>query len=103
MSRKIKTVDWTLIDTDQTLSEWEPVKAKGKLYLANDGATVTDLGEGVGLIEFHTKANALNDDICDIVIETCEQGGRRFGALVIGNSGKHFSAGANLAMILELA
>jgi 3-hydroxyacyl-CoA dehydrogenase len=103
MSRKIKTVEWTLIDTDQTLSEWEPIKAKSKLYLANDGATVTDLGEGVGLIEFHTKANALNDDICDMVIETCEQGGRRFGALVVGNTGKHFSAGANLGMILELA
>ena len=103
MTRKIRSIDWTLIDTDSSAEDWEPVRAKGKLFLANDGATITDLGEGVGLIEFHTKANALNDDICNLIVDACEEGTRRFGALVIGNTGKHFSAGANLGMILELA
>ena len=101
MTRKIRSVDWTLIDTEP--DDWEQIKAKGKLYRTNDGATITDLGEGIGLIEFHTKANALNDDICDLIVDACEEGGKRFGALVIGNTGKHFSAGANLAMILDWA
>jgi hypothetical protein len=29
----------------------------------NAGATLFDIGDGVGLVEFHTKMNALDDDI----------------------------------------
>jgi len=101
MKRKTITIDWDLIDPGRPDPEWGPIRAKGKLYLENEGATIVDLGDGVGLIEFHTKANALNDDICDIIVHVCEEGSKRFGALVIGNTGRHFSAGANLAMILE--
>jgi 3-hydroxyacyl-CoA dehydrogenase len=101
MSRKTISIDWTLINTELVASAWARIRAIGKVYLENSGATITDLGEGIGLIEFHTKANALNDDICDMIIQACEEGSKRFGALVIGNTGKHFSAGANLAMILE--
>jgi 3-hydroxyacyl-CoA dehydrogenase len=94
-------IDWNSIDPDRPAPQWEPVRAKGKVFSENAGATLVDLGDGIGLIEFHTKANALNDDICDIIIHACEEGSKRFGALVIGNTGKHFSAGANLAMVLE--
>jgi len=94
-------IDWGFIDPVGSAPDWESIRAKGKLYLENEGATIVDLGDGIGLIEFHTKANALNDDICDIIVQACEEGGKRFGALVIGNTGRHFSAGANLAMILE--
>ncbi|HXB08579.1 MAG TPA: enoyl-CoA hydratase/isomerase family protein [Puia sp.] len=103
MNRKTITIDWADIDTDRVAAEWAPIRAVGKVYLENASATVTDLGEGIGLIEFHTKANALNDEISDTIVKTCEEGSKRFGALVIGNTGKHFSAGANLAMILEIA
>jgi 3-hydroxyacyl-CoA dehydrogenase len=103
MQRKGITIDWNFIDPDRSDPEWAPVRAKGTLYRENAGATIVDLGDGIGLIEFHTKANALNDDICDIIVHACEEGSKRFGALVVGNTGKHFSAGANLAMILESA
>jgi 3-hydroxyacyl-CoA dehydrogenase len=103
MQQKKITLDWDFIDPGRSAPEWEPIRAKGKFYLENEGATIVDLGDGIGLIEFHTKANALNDDICDIIVQACEEGGKRFGALVIGNTGRHFSAGANLAMILESA
>jgi len=103
MQRKTITLDWDFIDPGKPDPEWEQVRAKGKVFMDNEGATIVDLGDGVGLIEFHTKANALNDDICDIIVHACEEGSKRFGALVIGNTGKHFSAGANLAMILETA
>jgi 3-hydroxyacyl-CoA dehydrogenase len=103
MSHKTISIDWPPINTDLVASAWVQIRAKGKVYLENEGATITDLGEGIGLIEFHTKANALNDEICDIIVHACEEGSQRFGALVIGNTGKHFSAGANLAMILEAA
>src|ERR1700744_6038147 len=103
MERKTIAIDWNAIDEGEPVSTWEPVRAKGKVYTGNDSATIVDLGDGIGLIEFHTKANALNDDISDLIVHACEEGSKRFGALVIGNTGRHFSAGANLAMILETA
>jgi len=103
MQRKTITIDWNSIDQAQSVSDWGPVRAKGKVYKENEGATIVDLGDGVGLIEFHTKANALNDDISDLIVQACDEGSKRFGALIIGNTGRHFSAGANLAMILETA
>ena len=103
MKQKTITIDWNSIDPGKPDPDWDTVRAKGKVYLENEGATIVDLGDRVGLIEFHTKANALNDDICDIIVHACEEGSKRFGALVIGNTGRHFSAGANLAMILETA
>src|ERR1700754_2990171 len=103
MKQKTITIDWNSIDPGKPDPDWDTVRAKGKVYLENEGATIVDLGDRIGLIEFHTKANALNDDICDIIVHACEEGSKRFGALVIGNTGRHFSAGANLAMILETA
>jgi 3-hydroxyacyl-CoA dehydrogenase len=103
MQRKTITIDWNSIDQGQSVQEWEPVRAKGKVYVGNESATIVDLGDGVGLIEFHTKANALNDEISDLIVYACEEGSKRWGALVVGNTGRHFSAGANLAMILESA
>ncbi|KAA0259768.1 MAG: hypothetical protein EDM79_19260, partial [Chloroflexi bacterium] len=35
----------------------------------NAGATLFDIGDGVGLVEFHTKMNALDDDIFAIATE----------------------------------
>jgi 3-hydroxyacyl-CoA dehydrogenase len=103
MKRRTITIDWDFLDPGKPDTDWDSVRAKGKVYKENAGATIVDLGDGIGLIEFHTKANALNDDICDIIVQACEEGSGRFGALVVGNTGKHFSAGANLAMILETA
>jgi 3-hydroxyacyl-CoA dehydrogenase len=103
MKRTTITIDWDFLDPGRPDPEWDQIRAKGKVYLENAGATIVDLGDRVGLIEFHTKANALNDDICEIIVHACEEGSKRFGALVVGNTGKHFSAGANLALILESA
>jgi 3-hydroxyacyl-CoA dehydrogenase len=32
----------------------------------NAGATLHDMGDGVGCLEFHTKMNALDDDIMNM-------------------------------------
>jgi 3-hydroxyacyl-CoA dehydrogenase len=58
------------------------------------------MGDRVGLIEFHSKANALDQDIFDMMsfaLDEAEDG--RFDALVIGNDGQHFCAGANVFLI----
>ncbi|KAA0259786.1 MAG: enoyl-CoA hydratase/isomerase family protein, partial [Chloroflexi bacterium] len=67
------------------------------------GATLFDIGDGVGLVEFHTKMNALDDDIFAIATEAIDRLDSDFDGLVIGNEGEHFSAGANLFMVVVAA
>ncbi|MCS6912287.1 MAG: 3-hydroxyacyl-CoA dehydrogenase/enoyl-CoA hydratase family protein [Myxococcales bacterium] len=80
------------------------VRAARGYVLTNDGATLLDLGDGVAGLEFHTKMNALDTDILEMInraLEACEQ---RFEALVIGNEAvEAFSAGANLMLIVMAA
>ncbi len=78
----------------QTLKETKGVISK------NSGASLIDLGDDVALLEFHTKSNAIGLDIIQMIDNALEETGRNYKGLVIGNQGRHFCAGANLAMIL---
>ncbi len=69
----------------------------------NPGASLVDLGDGVLCLEFHTKMNAIGDDILQMIRAGLEETNRSFEALVIANQGEHFSAGANLMMVLLAA
>lgn len=62
----------------------------------NAGASLHDLGDGVALLEFHTKANALDEDVFKMFERAFVRLESDFDALVIGNQGDYFSAGANL-------
>ena len=66
----------------------------------NMGATLHDLGDGVACLEFHTKMNALDDDIMNMAVEAMDRLESDFDALVVGNEGDNFSAGANLFMMV---
>jgi 3-hydroxyacyl-CoA dehydrogenase len=66
----------------------------------NQGATLRDLGEGVACLEFHTKMNALDDDIMSLAVEAMNRLDTDFDGLVIGNEAENFSAGANLFMMV---
>jgi len=69
----------------------------------NPGASLIDLGDGVLCCEFHGKANAMGDDIVQIVRAGLAELETGFDAMVIGNQGENFSAGANLMMVLLAA
>jgi 3-hydroxyacyl-CoA dehydrogenase len=69
----------------------------------NAGATLYDIGDGVACVEFHTKMNALDDDIFNITIEALDRLDTEFDGLVIGNEADNFSAGANLFMVVVAA
>ncbi|WP_299513637.1 3-hydroxyacyl-CoA dehydrogenase/enoyl-CoA hydratase family protein [uncultured Rummeliibacillus sp.] len=76
-------------------------KKKHGVLKSNSSASLIDFGDQVLLLEFHSKSNALGLDIMQILnygldlLETSDYKG-----MVIGNQGKNFSVGANLAMIL---
>jgi len=69
----------------------------------NAGATLRDLGDGVACVEFHTKMNALDDDIFNIMSEALDRAEKDFVGLVVGNEAENFSAGANLFMVVVAA
>ena len=71
-----------------------------KVISQNAGATLYDMGEGVAGVEFHTKMNALDDDIFNIMLEAFERVEQDFEGLVVGNEAENFSAGANLFMVV---
>ncbi|MFZ5821143.1 MAG: 3-hydroxyacyl-CoA dehydrogenase NAD-binding domain-containing protein [Chloroflexota bacterium] len=79
------------------------LKAGKKVVSENAGASFYDIGDGVACVEFHTKMNALDDDIFAITIEALERLESDFDGLVIGNEADNFSAGANLFMVVVAA
>jgi 3-hydroxyacyl-CoA dehydrogenase len=68
----------------------------------NSGASLIDLGDGVGCIEFHSKMNTLGTDILSLITQTLKPGGPgdNFVAFVITNDATNFSVGANLMLLL---
>src|SRR5438477_424467 len=77
-------------------------KKSGGVVKKNAGASLIDLGDGVGCIEFHSKMNALGGDIVQLVTQTLKPGGPGdgFDAFVISNDAQHFSVGANIMLLL---
>jgi len=68
----------------------------------NSGASLVDLGDGVGSIEFHSKMNAIGADIVQLIAQTLKPGGPgdNFDAFVITNDAANFSVGANVMLLL---
>ncbi len=69
----------------------------------NSRTTLHDIGDGVLNLEFQTKMNSIGGEVIEGINRAIEIAENDFRGLVIGNDGQHFSAGANLALILMLA
>jgi 3-hydroxyacyl-CoA dehydrogenase len=66
----------------------------------NAGASLVDLGDGVLCVEFHSKMNAIGGDTIEMLRHGVKEAAANFAALVIGNDALHFTAGANLMLLL---
>ena len=75
-------------------------KERSNVVKKNPGASLVDLGDGVLAIEFHSKMNAIGGDTIQMLQAGVREAERNFAALVVGNEGLHFSAGANLMLVL---
>ncbi|MGA9528327.1 MAG: 3-hydroxyacyl-CoA dehydrogenase NAD-binding domain-containing protein [Terriglobales bacterium] len=80
----------------------EVAKKSNGVVKKNSGASLVDLGDGVGCIQFHSKMNALGADIISLILQTLKPGGPgdNFEAFVITNDAQNFSVGANLMLLL---
>ncbi|MCP8617723.1 3-hydroxyacyl-CoA dehydrogenase/enoyl-CoA hydratase family protein [Salirhabdus salicampi] len=66
----------------------------------NSGASLIDIGDDIALLEFHSQNNAIGLDIIHMIHSSLDEVNRNYKGLVIGNQGRNFCVGANLAMIL---
>jgi 3-hydroxyacyl-CoA dehydrogenase len=70
----------------------------------NDSASLLDLGDGVLCLEFHAKGNAIDASVIEMGYRALELLERdEWAGLVIGNEGRNFCVGADLAEIAEKA
>jgi len=81
----------------------DTLKAANKKLWGNAGATVYDLGDDVIGLEFHTKMNAIGQEVIEGINTAINMAEKSYKGLVIGNEGGNFSAGANLAMLFMFA
>jgi len=74
-----------------------------KTVWKNAGTTVTDIGDGILNLEFHTKMNTIGGEVVEGVNKAIELAEKDYRGLVISNEGDNFSAGANLALLFSMA
>lgn len=68
---------------------------------SNDGASIIDLGDGVVNVEFHTKMNAIDADVGQILNDAIDlvESDTKYKGVVISNDAQNFSVGANLMLL----
>jgi 3-hydroxyacyl-CoA dehydrogenase len=77
---------------------------RGKQLDGNNGATIYNLGDGVGLVEFHTKMNSIDNQIVEVIERACDLVNEgELAGLVVGNEAPNFSVGANIGLLGMLA
>jgi len=99
---ELGTEDWEPVQVPAGVWSVTVAKKSNGVVKNNSGASLVDLGDGVGCIEFHSKMNSLGADIISLILQTLKPGGPgdAFDAFVITNDATNFSVGANLMLLL---
>jgi len=94
--------DYKAVEVPAGVWSVEVIKKSKGVVKKNSGASLVDLGDGVGCIEFHSKMNSLGTDIISLISQTLKPGGPGdgFDAFVMTNDATNFSVGANLMLLL---
>src|SRR5882724_9334821 len=98
----LRTAKYEAVKVSAGVWSVEVAKKSNGVVKKNSGASLVDLGDGVGCIEFHSKMNSLGGDIVSFVSQTLKPGGGGdgFEAFVITNDADNFSVGANVMLLL---
>lgn len=88
------------IEMPKTTILLEDLKNEGKTIKENYGASLIDIGDGVALLEFHTKMNAIDSDVIQMIFDSVDEVEENYEALVLGGHAQNFSVGANLGLIM---
>jgi 3-hydroxyacyl-CoA dehydrogenase len=98
----LPSVNWRPVTVPEGVWSVTVAKKSNGVVKKNSGASLVDLGDGVGCIEFHSKMNSLGADIIQLITQTLKPGGPgdAFDAFAITNNATNFSVGANLMLLL---
>ncbi|WP_042353919.1 3-hydroxyacyl-CoA dehydrogenase/enoyl-CoA hydratase family protein [Bacillus rubiinfantis] len=92
--------EYRLVEFNPKVIDLKKVKKQKGVIKKNSGASLIDIGDGVALLEFHSPNNAIGLDIVQMINFAIDEVEKNYKGLVIGNQGKNFCVGANLAMML---
>ena len=80
------------------------LKRRGKPLRRNGSASIWDTGDGVLLVEYHTKMNAMDPMNMEMLLNAVDLAeSEDYKGIVIGNDATNFCAGANLGLALFAA
>ncbi|WP_066371573.1 3-hydroxyacyl-CoA dehydrogenase/enoyl-CoA hydratase family protein [Neobacillus fumarioli] len=92
--------EYKLVEVNPKVIDLKKIKKQKGVIKKNSGASLIDIGDGVALLEFHSPNNALGMDTIQMIHFAIDEVEKNYKGLVIGNQGKNFCVGANLAMML---
>ena len=96
------TNEYSDIPGQEGLVNLQVAKSKGILW-QNSGTTISDLGDGILNVEFHTKMNTIGGEVLAGLNKAIDMAEADYEGLVVYNEGGNFSAGANVGMIFMMA
>jgi 3-hydroxyacyl-CoA dehydrogenase len=91
------------VETPAGVATAASFRRANKVVRQNPGCSLLDIGEGIALLELHSKKNAIGDDILSMITQTLNPAGehvRNFRGFVISGDAADFSVGANLMQLL---
>ena len=97
--KRFRSVPLPPVDSGRLLLRTSKANARA-IVRTNAGASLVDIGDGVLGIEFHSKMNALGGDAIEMIQTGVALAATDFAAIVVGSEAEHFSAGANLMLLL---
>ncbi|QQR82004.1 MAG: 3-hydroxyacyl-CoA dehydrogenase/enoyl-CoA hydratase family protein [Deltaproteobacteria bacterium] len=94
-----KTESYQPIPTRPGVVLLKDIKERSKVIKKNDGASLWDAGDGVAVLEFHTKMNSIDADIGQMMNDAVDEVEKNFEGLLVFNEAQNFSVGANIMLV----
>ncbi len=98
----ISSKNYKLIPGTENFILLDNIRSANTLW-KNSGTTITDIGDGIINLEFHTKMNTIGSEVIEGITKAISLAEASYKGLVISNEGANFSAGANVGMIFMMA
>ena len=98
----IKSKSQVLIPGAEQILDLDVIRESNTIW-KNYGTTITDIGDGIINLEFHTKMNTIGGEVLAGINKAIDLAEAEYDGLVISNTGDIFSAGANVGMIFMMA
>jgi 3-hydroxyacyl-CoA dehydrogenase len=100
------TLVWEPIASEPGHARIADFRRSNGVVKSNPGASLIDLGDGIGCIELHSMKNAIGGDVLSMissVLKPDSDAVKNFAGFVIASDRENFSVGANLMQLLLAA